>query len=172
MRPVGLRTEKGCAGVVQYLEYKIRCCVVLYYWQMLRLTSSIIFYKIYDNAMWPMQNIAICSVSVGCTATCGSLERINEWMKKTENYRPDFSLERVPPHRQICNCLKIINEGRNWSRIRDGCLTPRQTCWLNIGRNITWLHLVYLSVISCCPCVTTTHSHSHCHIVIITAIVT
>jgi hypothetical protein len=47
---------------------------------MLRLTSSIILYKIYDNAMWPMQNIVTCSVSMVCTATCGSLERINEWI--------------------------------------------------------------------------------------------
>jgi hypothetical protein len=52
---------------------------------MLRLISSIIFYKIYDSAMWPMQNIVTCSVSVGCTATCGSLERIHEWMNEWMN---------------------------------------------------------------------------------------
>jgi hypothetical protein len=45
---------------------------------MLRLISSIIFYKMYDNAMWPMQNVVACSVSVSCMATCGSLERINK----------------------------------------------------------------------------------------------
>jgi hypothetical protein len=50
---------------------------------MLRVTSSIIFYKIYNNAMWPMQNIVTCSVSVGHMATCGSLEQMNEWMNES-----------------------------------------------------------------------------------------
>jgi hypothetical protein len=42
------------------------------------------------------------------------------------------------PHQQNRNCQKIIKEkGENWSRVSDGCLTPRQTCRLTVGLNIT-----------------------------------
>jgi hypothetical protein len=42
------------------------------------------------------------------------------------------------PRQQIRNCLKILKErrGKNWSRVPDGCLTPRQTDRLTVGRNI------------------------------------
>jgi hypothetical protein len=51
------------------------------------------------------------------------------------------SLQRGRPTLLICNCIKIIKERKkNWSGVLDGCLTPRQTGRLTIGRNIT------------CPC--------------------
>jgi hypothetical protein len=28
-------------------------------------------------------------------------------------------------------------KGKNWSRVPDGCLTPRRTCLLTVSRNIT-----------------------------------
>jgi hypothetical protein len=47
------------------------------------------------------------------------------------------------------NLSKIIKEGRekNWSRVPDGCLTPRRTGLLTVGRNITLIltiHKIYL----------------------------
>jgi hypothetical protein len=33
--------------------------------------------------------------------------------------------------------LKVKRERENWSRVPDVCLTPRQTCRLTVGRNIT-----------------------------------
>jgi hypothetical protein len=33
----------------------------------------------------------------------------------------------------------LKKEGRNWSWAQDGCLTPRYTGRLIVGRNITWL---------------------------------
>jgi hypothetical protein len=38
------------------------------------------------------------------------------------------------PHQQTRNCLTVA---KMWSWARDGCLTPRQTGRLTIGRNIT-----------------------------------
>jgi hypothetical protein len=47
------------------------------------------------------------------------------------------------PHQQTRNCLKIIErEGKDWSRVPNGCLTPGQTGRLTVGRNIT-LTLIY-----------------------------
>jgi hypothetical protein len=39
------------------------------------------------------------------------------------------------PHQQTRSCLKIIKERRE--KIGRGCLTPRQTGRLTVGRNIT-----------------------------------
>jgi hypothetical protein len=43
------------------------------------------------------------------------------------------------PHQHLRKCLKIIKERKekNWSRVPDGCLTPRQTGRLTVGRNVT-----------------------------------
>jgi hypothetical protein len=42
------------------------------------------------------------------------------------------------PHQQTCNCIKIIQKGKkNWSRVPDGYLTPRQVGRLTVGHNIT-----------------------------------
>jgi hypothetical protein len=38
------------------------------------------------------------------------------------------------PHQQTRNCLRAI---KSWSRASDGCLTPRQTGRLTVGRNAT-----------------------------------
>jgi hypothetical protein len=43
------------------------------------------------------------------------------------------------PHQQTRNCLKNNQRenGKNWSRVPDGCLTPRRTGRLTVGHNIT-----------------------------------
>jgi hypothetical protein len=44
-------------------------------------------------------------------------------------------------------------KGRNWSLVPDGCLTPRQTGRLTVGRSITltlWLLSEYLSCVEAC----------------------
>jgi hypothetical protein len=43
------------------------------------------------------------------------------------------------PHQQIRTCPKTIkkNKKNNWSQFPDGCLTPRHTGRLTVGRNIT-----------------------------------
>jgi hypothetical protein len=38
------------------------------------------------------------------------------------------------PSQQACNCHTVI---KIWSEAPDGCLTPRQTGRLTVGRNIT-----------------------------------
>jgi hypothetical protein len=47
---------------------------------------------------------------------------------------------------QTRNCLKKISRRKkNWTRVTDGCLTPRRTGRLIVGRNVTltWLRLYY-----------------------------
>jgi hypothetical protein len=57
----------------------------------------------------------------------------NNWKLQT---RP--LVKEGAPQQQTHNCLKIINErGKNWSRVPDGCLTPRQTGRLTIGHSMT-----------------------------------
>jgi hypothetical protein len=43
------------------------------------------------------------------------------------------------PHQQTRNCQKNNQRenGKNWSRVPDGCLVPRPTGRLTVGRNIT-----------------------------------
>jgi hypothetical protein len=49
-------------------------------------------------------------------------------LANTENYRPDFSSEREPHSNKPATVYKYVikeRKGKNWSRVRDGCLTPR-----------------------------------------------
>jgi hypothetical protein len=80
----------------------------------------------------------------------GSLSKIWQWVLRdfdqrvnglarhrsncTVHYRPVLSSER----KQTRNCLKEISRRKkNWSRVLDGCLTPRQAGRLTVGRKLT-----------------------------------
>jgi hypothetical protein len=51
---------------------------------------------------------------------------------------PHSSFIESAPHQQPRNYLKIIRKKKKikWSRVPEGCLTPRQTGRLTVGRNI------------------------------------
>jgi hypothetical protein len=54
------------------------------------------------------------------------------------------------PHKQTRNCQKRIREnGKNWSRVPDGCLIPRRTGRLTVGRNIILTLTLYILAPSC-----------------------
>jgi hypothetical protein len=55
-----------------------------------------------------------------------------------ENYRPDFSSERVITSTTPQLYKNNLREKRkNWSQVPDECLAPRQTGRPTVGRNIT-----------------------------------
>jgi hypothetical protein len=60
---------------------------------------------------------------------------------KTENYRSNFSSERAAhinkPETVKKNKNNERENGKKWSRVTDGCLTPRRTVQQTVGRNIT-----------------------------------
>jgi hypothetical protein len=67
------------------------------------------------------------------------------------------------PHQQTRKCLKNNQRenGKNWSRVPDECLTPRQTGRLTVGRNVTltWRRVTSLlneNQFGLCACHSTT----------------
>jgi hypothetical protein len=56
----------------------------------------------------------------------------------TVNYRPVLSSEREQQNKKTRNCLKEISRRKkNWSRVPDGYVIPRQTGQLTVGRKLT-----------------------------------
>jgi hypothetical protein len=58
------------------------------------------------------------------------------------NYRPVLSSERALQNNKPANSLKKMSRRKNnWSTVPDGCLTPKRTGRLTVGRNLTQLQL-------------------------------
>jgi hypothetical protein len=57
------------------------------------------------------------------------------------------------PQQRTRKCLKILFK-RNWSRVQDGCLTPKQAGWQILCRNITltlvWSRIYALNLLVSC----------------------
>jgi hypothetical protein len=79
--------------------------------------------QIWDSKMWPW-------VPWDLNPRITALSRTSSNCKWPT--RPIVSVG-APPQ-QTCNSLTVI---KIWSWAPDGCLTPRQTGWLTVGRNIT-----------------------------------
>jgi hypothetical protein len=58
--------------------------------------------------------------------------------QKTDEVQTRLLVREGAPHQQTRNCLKHNQgeNGKNWSRVPDGCLTPRRTGRLTVGRNV------------------------------------